>query len=88
MPLAHPTDLSISRNYSEPVAVISFAVSKPGEEVADFNGRRSERGLWGQPGQGRHGVELAFTRESAEVLLELLVGVVGRNRAGELVDRP
>ena len=88
MPLAHATDLRISRNYSEPVAVISFATSKVGEDVGDFNARRVSKGIWGQPGRGRHGVELALTRESAEGLLELLVSVVGRSKAGQMVDRP
>lgn len=52
MPLAGAFDIRISRNYSQPVAVISFATSKPGEDVDHFDARTRSRGTWGEPGRG------------------------------------
>ena len=88
MPLAHPSDIQRTDNYSAPAVVISFATSKPGEDVADFQARIVSRGIWGQPGRGRHGVEIVLTRESAEALIGLLAPVVGRQRVVEIVDSP
>ena len=87
MPLAHPQRISISHNYSRPVAVVSFATSKPGEDVDDFYARINDRQLpWGANGRGRHVMELALTRDGAEELVRMLMPIVGRSRIGEIID--
>ena len=88
MPLAHPHDINRSDSYSQPTVAISFATSKPGENVDGFQARIASRGVWGQPGRGRHGVELVLTRESAEALIGLLAPAVGRQRVVEIIDSP
>jgi hypothetical protein len=89
MPLAHPQSVNISRNYSEPVAVISFAAAKTGENVTDFQGRITERRLaWGQDPRGRYRTEISLTRQSAEELILLLAPVVGRDRIATMIDSP
>ena len=88
VPLAHPHDINRSDDYSQPTVAISFATSKPGEDVADFQARIVSRGIWGQPGRGRHGVEIVLTRESAEALIGLLAPAVGRQRVVEIIDSP
>jgi hypothetical protein len=88
MPLAHPLDIQRINNYSAPAIAITFATSKPGEDVDDFQARLRARSVWGEPGRGRHGVELAFTRDTAEELVRMLTSVVGRARIGEIIDSP
>lgn len=89
MPLGHPQSVKISRNYSEPVAVISFATAKTGENVGEFRGRITDQRLaWGQNQRGRYGTEIGLTRQSAEELIRLLTPVVGRDRIATMIDSP
>jgi len=88
VPLAHPQSITATNNYDEPCVAVAFATSKPGENVDEFQARIASRGVWGQPGRGRHGVELVLTRESAEALIGLLAPAVGRQRVVEIVDSP
>jgi hypothetical protein len=84
MPLAHPTSITATNNYSEPCMAIAFTTSKPGEPLADFNHRLSVSNEYSRT----RGVELVLDREAALELVRLLIPVVGRIKIGLLIDMP
>lgn len=79
MPLAHPTSIVSTNNYSLPCVAIAFATSQPGEDVDEFQARIAEVGTWGQSNVGRDKVELVLTEESVAELVKMLLPVVGRS---------
>lgn len=67
----------------------SFTHLQTGEDVDDFYARINDgQRPWGASGRGRHVLELALTRETAEGLVRMLTPVVGRTRVGEIIDSP
>ncbi len=40
VPLAHPTSITTTNNYSDPCVAIAFATSRPGEPLTEFKHRR------------------------------------------------
>ena len=82
MPLAHPTSITATANYSEPCVAIAFATSRPGEMLADFKHRIATRDHYTRT----RGVELVFDREAATELVRLLIPVVGRTQIGLMID--
>ena len=84
MPLAHPQSITSTGNYSEPCVAVAFAISRPGEPLADFKARTSGRDHYART----RGVELVFDREAAVELVRMLIPVVGRTEIGLLIDSP
>jgi hypothetical protein len=77
MPLAHPLSATPTSNFSETAIAVTFATSRPGENVKDFRLRIGSRGPWGQSEVGRDRVELVLTKQTAERLIEILGPFVG-----------
>ena len=84
MPLAHPTSITTTTNYSEPCVAVAFATSRPGEPLADFRHRLSVRDHYTRT----RGVELVLDKEAAVELVRMLVPVVGRTEIGLMIDSP
>ena len=84
MPLAHPTSITATANYSEPCVAIVFATSRPGEPLVDFRHRLSVRDHYTRT----RGVELVLDRKAATELVRLLIPVVGRTEIGLMIDSP
>ena len=84
MPLAHPTSITATNNYTEPCVAVAFATSKPGEPLADFKHRLATRDHYTRT----RGVELVLDRKAATELVRMLIPVVGRTEVGLLIDTP
>ena len=84
VPLAHPTSITTTTNYSVPCVAIAFATSRPGEPLADFRHCLSVRDHYSRT----KGVELVLDREAATELVRLLIPVVGRTEIGLMIDSP
>jgi hypothetical protein len=63
---------------------VAFALSRPGEPLADFRHRLSTRDHYART----RGVELVLDKEAASELVRLLIPVVGRTEIGLLIDSP
>ena len=84
MPLAHPTSITATNNYSVPCVAVAFATSRPGEPLTDFKHRLTVRDHYSRT----RGVELVLDREAATELVRLLIPVVGRTEIGPMIDSP
>ena len=82
MPLAHPTSITATANYSVPCVAVVFATSRPGETLADFRHRIATRDHYTRT----RGVELVLDREAATELVWMLVPVVGRTEIELMID--
>ena len=78
MPLAHPTTITATANYSEPCVAVVFTTSRPGEPLTEFKHRLSVSDHYTRT----RGVELVLDREAAEELVRLLIPVLVGRRLG------
>ncbi len=69
VPLAHPTSITATSNYEEPCVAVAFAISRPGEPLADFKHRLSARAYYSRT----QGLELVLDRDAAVELVKLLI---------------
>ncbi len=84
MPLAHPTSITATANYSVPCVAVSFATSRPGEPLTYFRHRVSVSSEYSRT----RGLELVLDREAATALVKMLVPVVGRTEIGRMMGVP
>ena len=84
MPLAHPTSITATANYSVPCVAIAFATSRPGETLVDFKQRMSTQDHYTRT----RGLELVLDREAATALVKMLVPVVGRTEIDRMMGVP
>ena len=80
MPLAHPVRTNTTKNYGEPLLVVAFEESRPGETLDSFEYRieNPPSAVWGQRGPRQERTELIFTRDAAVRLIEMLRPYAGR----------